>query len=52
MNDDTEALRFMADTEVQLNSNQGENDIRMTKLQQVVSTRKRTPYVLPFRISC
>jgi transposase len=37
LNYETEALRFLTDAEVPFTNNQGENDIRMTKLQQKIS---------------
>jgi transposase len=37
LNYETETLRFLTDTEVPFTNNQGENDIRMTKLQQKIS---------------
>jgi transposase len=37
LNYETETLRFLTDAEVPFTNNQGENDIRMTKLQQKIS---------------
>jgi transposase len=34
---ETEALRFMTDPRIPFTKNQGENDIRMTKVQQKIS---------------